>query len=153
MSESSAPLFRSPLATAREISDRELRGNATTTELRWLHEHPDIWLICITRTVHDVEGHMAKERRAYAHLKPPPATTPSAEYLDAKKQADKRNVGRIHFLDLAKRRREEVGALLATRGPGATALVGMISSALVALEQERVDDAKAILAAAIRQRS
>lgn len=112
MSSESKWTQESPLATARRYAEADIGKRATSTETKWLYEHPLLWLRVLTVIKAEVEAHIAKSRRDLVDLKPPAGVNPSQEYLRAKAEVDKRAQKRLHFTQLLNSRTEEVKALL-----------------------------------------
>lgn len=120
----------SPYKMARRYVDAELADRATAQQIAWLYEHPMLWLRALQAVVREVESHLAKSRASLARIKPPPGTAENAEYMAAKNEVDTRSVSRIHVLNLAKGRVEEVKALL---GPESAAMGHLSMGDLIAI--------------------
>lgn len=106
-------LPRPPLERAREIADRDVKGRTVSAEeLHWLHSHPLTWTQALDTMKEEVESHLAKLHRGLSHLRPEPGTSPSAAYLAAKRETDRREVGMLHFLQRVNSRRAAVLSLI-----------------------------------------
>jgi hypothetical protein len=113
-------LDESPLRIARRHVNAELQGKQTPAELRWLFEHPVLWLRALQQTRYEVYSHIGKDRTNIAHLKPGPGTHPSDEYLQAKRELDGRSAGRIHFMQVVDNRIQEVISIIGDNRPVTT---------------------------------
>lgn len=110
-------LVEAPLRQARRISDAELAGKATPSQVRWLHARPVLWLRALIQAELDVNAHIERSQGDLTNLKPPGGVAPSLEYLAAKAERDRRHAPRLHFKRLLERRKAEVVTLLGTRRP------------------------------------
>ncbi|WP_433078953.1 hypothetical protein ACQP1P_38795 [Dactylosporangium sp. CA-052675] len=115
----SAPSFiaEAPLRQARRYVDRDLAERAAPAELRWLYDHPVLWLRALIQVELDVNSHIEKSKSNLVDLKPDPGVAPSREYLDAKAELDRRNANRAHFKRLVEKRKAEVVTIIGTDRP------------------------------------
>jgi len=109
------------LIRARFLAEAELKYKATIEEQRWLHEHPLLWLRVLIQLQTTVESHIAKDRLTLSSMKPARGEQASQRYLDEKIASDERIARRIHFINLVKRRKNEVIVLC---GPNPVPLLG-----------------------------
>jgi hypothetical protein len=130
-------LAEMPLRTARRYVDAELGGKATPAQVRWLHEHPVLWLRALHQVKQDVQHHIAKDRNDLGVSKPRAGERVSAEYLRAKEEHDRRSTGRIHFQRLVETRIAEVLTLV---GGGRVHITGDLVNTMVRLAQLIDDD-------------
>ncbi len=126
-----------PLRTARRLSDADLAGKATPGQLRWLHDHPVLWLRALHQAKQDVQHHIAKDRQDLGVPKPRAGERVSAEYLEAKAAHDRRSIGRIHFQRLVERRIAEVVTRV---GADRVHITGDLVNTMVRLAQLLDDD-------------
>lgn len=128
-----------PLAQARRYADHELHGAATPGQIRWLHEHPLLWLRALTGVRRDVEHHIGQDRMSVSGMKPAPGGDPT-EWMAVKAELDGRTLRRQHFLARVKVRLDEVCSLIGAEPAAGHWLVGEVVAVLVTIEAALEDD-------------
>ena len=128
-----------PLAQARRYADMELHGAARPDQIRWLHEHPLLWLRALTGIKRDVESHIGNDRMSVSGMKPAPGGNPTA-WLAVKAELDGRTLRRQHFLIRVRARLDEVCSLLGSEPAAGHWLIGEVVAVLTNIEAALEDD-------------
>lgn len=104
-----------PTAQARRLADREIRNEATSGEVAWLHDHPLLWYRALRRMEMETRIHIFKARTDLSELRAElivPGRRIPSEYLRAKAAVDKAQRGREHFRSLVDERLEQARSLM-----------------------------------------
>lgn len=143
---------RSALRTAREYANREVHGDARPDQVRWLHEHPTLWLRALYRIKRDTTTHIGQDRAKLTPLKPRPGQDPSPEYMELKAAVTERSSGRLNFMRRVEERMDEVAALIDPRPvPGYWSIGQLISHFLEIAELADAGDLAAAADKALHQ--
>lgn len=129
----------SSYATARRLANREIRDEATSSEVQWLYDHPVQWLRALLRMHIDIKNQIAKSKTNLNAIAPRDGTNPPQAYLEARSAWLKTRTGRIHVQGIVENKMEEVKALLGSDHFSAQLTVGDLVG-IFAEFVEMVDD-------------
>lgn len=132
-------LKASPFAMAKRYAIRECRGEATASEVTWLHEHPIIWVRALMRIHLDVKDHIAKSKIELEASKPKAGTNAGQLYLNLRKEWMIKRTSRLHFQGILENKIEEVKAIVGSDHFAARITVGDLVMLLLEFI-ELVDD-------------
>jgi len=136
------------LRTARRYVDYSLVNEASADELRWLTEHPRLWLRALVQVKFEVQGHIAKDKRSISSMKPPAGMHADAAYTEAKRAVDQRTQHRIHVQQLVQRQIEDVKSLFGDQSLDHMILGDLVEILTEIAEKIEQGDSKGALAKA-----
>lgn len=144
----------SPLRTFGRLADREIKGVATTSEVKTLHSNPVLWLDALVVMLHRTEVTITKSKLATQQEANGQGTAADhRRWAAIKREADRLNLPRWHFLGLVKARKLEVESIVGRRPIHSGNMIAFLQKTIQLVAQDENDAAVKMMRAMVRRLS
>lgn len=138
-------LTEAPLRQARRYANADLAERALPGQIRWLHEHPVLWLRALVEAELDLNEIIRKDTLRLKALRPA-SGEPQRAYLDAKTLLEQTSSARKIAKRKIERRRADVVTLVGTDRPLITGdLIHNLTVVLSLIEHDEPEQAADLL--------